>query len=203
MRRSDTQDTSTKNKGLRERKKRETLQRITETGLKLFVENGYEGTTLEAIAAEAGIARRTFFYYFKSKEDILMARQGGGFVKALKPAMLEQSTDQTPLDAVRNCLLQLISRYETKESIVVDGLMRSTEALRTRKQAVFVEMEQTVFAALCELWPQPKRRDSLRMVAMVSIGAMRLAIESWRQENGKRSLAKYLRESFATLKAEM
>ena len=117
--------------------------------------------------------------------------------------MLEQSTDQTPLDAVRNCLLQLISRYETKESIVVDGLMRSTEALRTRKQAVFVEMEQTVFAALCELWPQPKRRGSLQMVAMVSIGAMRLAIESWRQENGKRPLAKYLRESFATLKAEI
>ena len=68
MRRSDTQDTSTKNKGLRERKKRETLQRITETGLKLFVENGYEATTLEAIAAEASIARRTFFYYFKSKK---------------------------------------------------------------------------------------------------------------------------------------
>jgi hypothetical protein len=41
------------------------------------------------------------------------------------------------------------------------------------------------------------------MVAMVSIGATRLAIESWRQENGKWSSAKYLRESFATLKAEM
>lgn len=86
---------------------------------------------------------------------------------------------------------------------MVDGLIRSTEALRTRKQAVFVEMEQTVFAALCELWPRPKRRASLRIIAMVSIGAMRLAMETWRQENGKRSLAKYLRENFATLKAEI
>src|ERR1700738_5616503 len=107
---------SPKKEGRRERKRLETLRRIAETGLKLFIDKGYEGTTLEAIAAAAGIARRTFFYYFKSKEDILMACQGGGFVKALKPAMLKQSTDQTPLDAVRNCLLQLISRYETKES---------------------------------------------------------------------------------------
>ena len=70
--------TSTKSQGLRERKKQETLQRIAETGLKLFVQNGYEGTTLDEIAAEAGIARRTFFYYFKSKEAILMAYMDGG-----------------------------------------------------------------------------------------------------------------------------
>src|SRR5277367_4299816 len=197
------QDISTKNEGLRERKKRETLQRIAETGLKLFIARGYEGTTLEAIAEAAGISRRTFFYYFKSKEEVLLAWQGSGFVEALRPAMLEESPHQAPLDAVRHCLLKLISRYETKESIIVDHLLRSTEALRARKQAVYVDMEQALLGAMCELWPEPKRRASLQIVAMVSIGAMRLAMETWRQENGKRSLAKYLRESFATLKVEI
>jgi len=197
------QDISTKNEGLRERKKRETLQRIAETGLKLFIAHGYEGTTLEAIAEAAGISRRTFFYYFKSKEEVLLAWQGSGFLDALRPAMLEESPRQAPLDAVRHCLLKLISRYETKESIIVDRLLRSTEALRARKQAVYVDMEQALLGAMCELWPEPKRRASLQIVAMVSIGAMRLAMETWRQENGKRSLAKYLRESFATLKAEI
>ena len=197
------QDISTKNEGLRERKKRETLQRIAETGLKLFIAHGYEGTTLEAIAEAAGISRRTFFYYFKSKEEVLLAWQGSGFLDALRPAMLKESPRQAPLDAVRHCLQKLISRYETKESIIVDRLLRSTEALRARKQAVYVDMEQALLGAMCELWPEPKRRASLRIVAMVSIGAMRLAMETWRQENGKRSLAKYLRESFATLKAEI
>ena len=186
------QDISTKNEGLRERKKRETLQRIAETGLKLFIARGYEGTTLEAIAAAAGISRRTFFYYFKSKEEVLLAWQGSGFVEALRPAMLEESPHQAPLDAVRHCLLKLISRYETKESIIVDRLMRSTEALRARKQAIFIEMEEALFAAMRELWPQPQRRTTLRMVAMISIGAMRLAVEDWRQAGGKRSLADYL-----------
>jgi hypothetical protein len=46
------------------------------SGLKLFVANGYEATTLEAVAAAAGISRRTFFHYFKSKEELLLAWQG-------------------------------------------------------------------------------------------------------------------------------
>jgi AcrR family transcriptional regulator len=192
-----------KKEGLRERKRQETLQRIAETGLKLFVANGYEATTLEAVAAAAGISRRTFFHYFKSKEELLLAWQGTGFEQALRPAIMEESPDQNPLDAALNCLLKLVSRYETDESIIVDRLLRSTEALRARKQAVYVDMEQALLGAMCELWPEPKRRASLRIVAMVSIGAMRLAVETWRQENGKRSLAKYLRESFATLKAEI
>jgi AcrR family transcriptional regulator len=194
---------SPKKEGRRERKRLETLRRIAETGLKLFIAHGYEGTTLEVIAEAAGISRRTFFYYFKSKEEVLLAWQGSGFVEALRPAMLEESPHQAPLNAVRHCLLKLISRYETKESIIVDRLLRSTEALRARKQAVYVDMEQALLGAMCELWPEPKRRTSLRIVAMISIGAMRLAMETWRQENGKRPLAKYLRESFATLKAEI
>jgi AcrR family transcriptional regulator len=192
-----------KKEGLRERKRQETLQRIAETGLKLFVANGYEATTLEAVAAAAGISRRTFFHYFKSKEELLLAWQGTGFEQALRPAIMEEFPDQNPLDAALNCLLKLVSRYETDESIIVDRLLRSTEALRARKQAVYVDIEQALLGAMCELWPEPKRRASLRIVAMVSIGAMRLAVETWRQENGKRSLAKYLRESFATLKAEI
>ena len=64
-------------------------------------------------------------------------------------------------------------------------------------------MEEELFAAMCELWPQPERRNTLRQVAMISIGALRLALESWRQDSGKRPLAKYLLENFAALEAEI
>ena len=185
--------------GRRERKKRETLKRIAEAGLKLFVKNGYEGTTLDEITAEAGIARRTFFYYFTSKEAILMAYLDGGFAKSSVPLLLAQPTDQAPLTAVLNSFLQLMSWFETEEALVVDTLLGSTEALRARMRANYVETEHLVFEALCELWPQPERRASLRIVAMVSIGAMRVAKETWRREEGQRPLAEYLRESFAAL----
>lgn len=193
------EDASEKPQGLRERKRRETSERIIEKGLKLFVKNGYEATTLETISEAAGISRRTFFYYFKSKEDVLLAARDSGFREALKPTMLNESPDQAPIDAARNCLIRLASRYETKESVVFDGLMQSTEALRARKEAVFVETEQILLEAMCELWPSPGRRDGLRLVAMVAIGTLRLALEKWKQNDAAHPLAYYLRQSFTLL----
>jgi AcrR family transcriptional regulator len=86
-----------KKEGRRERERQETRQRIAETGLKLFIADGYEDTTLDAIARAARISRRTFFYYFKAQEDVLLAWQGSGFVGALGPAMLQEAPDQEPL----------------------------------------------------------------------------------------------------------
>jgi AcrR family transcriptional regulator len=188
-----------RSEGLRERKRQETTERIVEKGLKLFVKNGYDATTLDAIAEAAGISRRTFFYYFKSKEDVLLAAHDSGFREALRPAMLEELSDQAPLDAARKCLIKIASRYETKESIIYDRLMQSTEALRARKEAVFVEAEQILLAAMCELWPSPGRRDGLRLVAMVAMGTLRLALDKWKQNDAAQPLAYYLRQSFALL----
>ena len=185
--------------GLRQRKRRETSERIIEKGLKLFVKHGYEATTLDAIAEAAGISRRTFFYYFKSKEDVLLAAHDSGFREALKPSMLDEPPDQAPVDVVRKCLIKLASRYETRESIVFDRLMQSTEALRARKEAVFVETEQILLEAMCELWPAPARRDGLRLVAMVAMGTLRLALDKWKQNDAARPLAYYLRQGFTLL----
>jgi AcrR family transcriptional regulator len=190
---------SGKPEGLRERKRRETSERIIEKGLKLFVKKGYDATTLDAIAEAAGISRRTFFYYFKSKEDLLLAAHDSGFREALRPAMLEEPSDQAPLDAVRNCLIKIASRYETRESVIYDHLMQSTEALRARKEAVFVEAEQILLEAMCELWPSPGRRDGLRLVAMVAMGTLRLALDKWKQNDAAQPLAYYIRQSFTLL----
>jgi AcrR family transcriptional regulator len=198
----DDPNENEESEGLRERKRRETLQRIAETGLKLFVANGYEETTLDAIAEAAGISRRTIFYYFKSKEEILLAYQSGS-VEIIRNAVLQESTDHAPLDAVMNALLKLASQYKSDDLIVIDRLLRSTEQLRASKQAKYVQQEQAVFEALCQLWPQAKRRNALRLVAMVSMGALRLAIDSWAQSGGKQSAEKHLREAFAELRTEI
>ena len=88
-----------KPEGWREQKRRQTLQRITDSALRLFAQNGYEATTLDAIAAAAGISRRTFFYYFKSKEEILAAWQKG-LPEAFRAAILAESSNQTPFEVV-------------------------------------------------------------------------------------------------------
>ena len=63
----------------RSRRSRETHERIIDAALDLFLESGYGPTSIDQIAAAAGIGRRTFFRYFPSKEAILfgdlLARQ--------------------------------------------------------------------------------------------------------------------------------
>lgn len=185
--------------GLRERKRRETRLRIAEAGQRLFLEHGYEGTTLDAIAAAADISRRTFFSYFKSKDEILLfwqeARSAGVFAE-----LLETSPDVDPLEAVRDVMVKHVSRYTVEEMTAIDNMMRSSPAVMAGKQAKYLEQEQALYNVLCQVWRQPERRLALRMVAVMAIGALRVSIQAWYEQPGrKKPTAKFLREAFDSM----
>lgn len=188
--------------GLRERKRRETLQRITDVAVGLFIAKGYGATTLDEIAAAADISRRTFFHYFKSKDDILLSMQSG-MGEMLAAGLAEQSHDKSPFEAMRDAAVKIGAPYPAEEIIALDQLMRSSETVQARKQASYAHHEQTVFDALRERWPDPKRETGLRLVAMLTIGAIRLAIDKLTQEGGKRPFTELLEESFEALRLEI
>lgn len=186
--------------GVRESKKEATRARIAEAGLRLFRENGYDATTLDDITAAAGISRRTFFYYFKSKDDVLLAWHGvGALSSALRPAMLEQSSDQAPLHAAMRCLLGLAARYETAESKAMDALIRSSDALSGRKDVAEIQMERDLVDAMSALWPDPAQRTRLRIAAMLAIGTLRLALDDWRDDPSDTPLAQHLERTWRAL----
>ncbi len=58
---------------LRERQQQAARRAITDAALHLFVQGGYANTSIDDIAAEAGVARRTVYNYFDSKGEILVA----------------------------------------------------------------------------------------------------------------------------------
>lgn len=60
-----------KRPGRRERRKRELRERILEAARGLFAAHGFEGTTVEKIAAVADVAPATFFNHFQSKQALL------------------------------------------------------------------------------------------------------------------------------------
>lgn len=64
-------------------------------------------------------------------------------------------------------------------------------------------MEQAVFEALCRLWPQRTRREGLRMVAMVGMGAFRVAVDEWADGGGKEPFTRRIEKTFANLRAEL
>ena len=195
-------DMPERSEGLRERKRRETRKRLAETGLRLFLEKGYEETTLDAIAQAAGVSRRTFFHYFDHKEGILLAWQSG-LGEAIQAAILGRRPDRPPIDVLLDAALQVAGQYQDEDLIRIEALMKSTEMLRARKAAKFAEHEQVIFEALGLLWPAPERRESLRLVAMIAIGALRVAFERWAERGGAEPLADHLRRAFAELKAEI
>jgi AcrR family transcriptional regulator len=193
-------DAAVKAEGLRERKRRETLQRISEVALELFIAKGYEATTLDEIAAAAGISRRTFFYYFDSKEDILHAYLDG-YAEELKVLVVENASAGAPLDIVRNAILKLVAPHRETQILATARLVGQSETLRARNKGRMQQFEQAALEALCELWPKKENRDHLRLAAMISIGALRLASDTWVEQDGKRPLVKYVQEMFKKLKA--
>lgn len=189
--------------GVREQKRVDTHQRIVDVALNAFLTHGYAATTLDAIAAEAGISRRTFFSYFKSKDDIVISVMADGWA-SLFAELLKTSPDVPPLDAVCAVMTQQMSSYTSDEMTALDQLMRSSESLLARKQSFYAEQEQALFATLCEVWRQPERQLALRMVAILSIGALKLTTQTWGTHSGdKRSMAQLFRDALASLKTEL
>ena len=188
--------------GLRERKRRETAKRIKETGIRLFIAKGYDATTLDDIAAGAGISRRTFFYYYRSKDDILLSLQGA-LGDILAERLRQEPDDKRPLDAVRDAALAVAVTVPHDEMLVLDRLMRSSPVVQARKVASYVQHEGTLFEAMREKWPEPERETALRLIAMLSFGAVRLSLDALNREDGKRPLAELLREAFDALAAEI
>ena len=59
---------------IRERTRRLAQTELTSVAQDLFLEHGYEQTTVDQIAAAAGMSKRTFFRYFPSKDDLVIGK---------------------------------------------------------------------------------------------------------------------------------
>ncbi len=187
--------------GLRERKQRETRQLIAQTALNLFLQQGYDNTTLDTIAEAAGISRRTFFAYYKSKDDIILAWQTTSWQEMLDE-LRQVSALLTPLNAVRQIMVAHATRYQSQNMKALDQVMLASETLISRKQAAYAIQEAALFETLCEIWPE-QAQSSLRIVAMLSVGAMRLALEAWRRDMDTQTVAACLDETFAQIQSEI
>jgi AcrR family transcriptional regulator len=80
--------------GLRERKKQQTRQAITDTALRLFAGHGFERVSVAQIAREAEVSEATVFNYFPTKEDLVYSRMRT-FETQLVEAVRDRSRGQS------------------------------------------------------------------------------------------------------------
>lgn len=186
--------------GLRDRKRREMYRNLTETGLKLFSEKGFEATTLDDIASNAGIARRTFFNYFSSKEEIILAWQNG-LPDALHAEILRRGKTVIPFALVSEALMTMTINMSPDIAMLIAKITQSTEQLRLANQLKFLRMEEAAHAALCLLWPEKENIQALKIAAMVGVGAMRIAVDTWLSETCSKPLSHYLESNVHSLQS--
>lgn len=95
--------------GLRERKKRETRQRISDTATILFLTRGFDSVTVADIAAAADVSRVTVFNYFPRKEDMFFDRHDEA-VALFTGAVHDRLPGESIPAALRRTLLGLAGR---------------------------------------------------------------------------------------------
>ncbi|USI74697.1 TetR family transcriptional regulator [Sphingomonas morindae] len=168
--------------------------------MRLFIQKGFDGATVDEVAAAAGISRRTFFHYFESKDDILLSLQSD--VGALFAAeILREGPGASPFALVRDAALRVCASFPHDDMLALDRLMRSSASVQARKQASYRQQEEALFAALRALWPEPERETRLRLLAMVAVGTTRVASETFNREGGARPFDAVLREAFDAVTA--
>src|SRR6266851_4633835 len=131
--------------GLRERKRRQTRERLTRVAMALFLERGFEATTLDDIAAAADISRRSFFHYFASKEDVVFTWQEES-TAALIAAVAARPANESMLTAAENAISAMVRQLEPGEAMAMARLKRDNPALRAREKPE--ALVKRTFAAL-------------------------------------------------------
>ncbi|HLU74887.1 MAG TPA: TetR family transcriptional regulator [Nonomuraea sp.] len=177
--------------GLRERKKAETRQAVHEAALRLVVEHGFDGVTVEAIADAANISRRTFSNYFAGKEDALLYGEGKRF-RRLVALVREQPPGDSAWQAMWAAIEQLYEEVgiPDREWAVRTRLAKKHPALLARQLAIHAALERELAQAIADR-RAPARP---RVMAAAFLGALRLATHQWIEEEESRSLVEISRE---------
>lgn len=109
----------------------ETIQKILDVSFKLFLENGYEETTiLDIVSHLGGLSRGAFYHHFKSKEEVLDALGNRLFFENNPFEKVKQETNLSGLEKLKKAIkLQYQSREQQELDFMVLPLMRNPKIL--------------------------------------------------------------------------
>ncbi|MEU6741422.1 TetR/AcrR family transcriptional regulator [Streptosporangium sandarakinum] len=97
--------------GLRELKKQQTRQSISDTATRLFIEHGFEKVTIAEIAAAAQVAKMTVTNYFPRKEDLALDTHET-FIASLARTVAARAEGESALAALRREFLAAVERHD-------------------------------------------------------------------------------------------
>ena len=187
--------------GLRERKKQKTRWSIQEHALRLFEKQGYEQTTVDQIAAAAEVSPSTFFRYFKTKEDVVIADEYDPMLLGL---IAQEPGDRPFIAALRHVMslaFDHIGADDMERILQRTKLMVSVPALRMRMLDNFLGNVDMLAGAMAARSGRDPSEMEVRAFAGALTGAMIAAIYAWVESGAKESLWELLDRALAPLEA--
>ncbi|HSR86213.1 MAG TPA: mycofactocin system transcriptional regulator [Streptosporangiaceae bacterium] len=169
--------------------------------LRLFTEDGFDDTTVERIAAAAGVSRRTFFRYFESKADVLW-HAFDGEIRSLRAAFAAVPADVPLMAAIRQAVVG-VNRYraaDVPELRTRMNLIASVPALAASAAHHYDAWERTVSEFAASRLGLPA--DSLYPLAIgrATLAVCRSAYDRW-AERADADLTVYLDRALRALAA--
>jgi AcrR family transcriptional regulator len=186
-----------------ERRRQGAIDEIAHTALVLFAREGFEATSVEAIAAAAGCSPRTFYRYFGTKEDV-MFHDLPDVLEQLGQALDSYLADGLrPWAAVCELVVALIGRFDATDPELPTqriNLWLNEPALRARYMEYVNQAEHVIADCLYRhRGTTPEQDDLPRLIAVTATGAYRVTILTHTRSRPSRKLTKHLREALATI----
>jgi AcrR family transcriptional regulator len=173
--------------------------RLEQAALELFIERGFEQTTVAEIARRAGLTERTFFRHFADKREVLFG--GAGTLQEFLVRTVADAPDPVaPIAAVAaaveavGAVLQERHEYSRQRQAVIDA------------NAELQERELIKLASLASALAGALRRRGVTepaasLTAEAGIAVFKIAFGRWISQTSQRDLPQLIRESFGELKA--
>ena len=166
---------------LRERKKIKTKELLIQVATRLFLEKGFEATTIDEIVDQADVSQRTFFRYFTTKESIVFWNHDHRR-EALGQHLANGHDANHPFDRLKRALLTISKEYQEQKDQLLDEyrIVTSSKELISSDMELDIEFEKIISTSLQSWTGKPflsKRRADI--VAGALLGASRAILGEW------------------------
>jgi AcrR family transcriptional regulator len=172
--------------------------RLGLAAMELYVERGFEQTTVAEIAERAGLTERTFFRYFADKREVLFAGQDE-LLTMFVTAVTGAPATATPLEAVAVALRAAADDFEPRRAWSQERgrVIAANPGLRERELIKLATMSSAVAAALCE---RGVTEPTASLAAQSGIAVFHVGFAQWIDPANTRSFAQIITEALAALK---
>ena len=172
--------------------------RLQQAAFELYVERGYDQTTVAEIAARAGLTERTFFRYFADKREVLFA-DGDSFTAAIVDPVKAAPPSASTLEAVKAGIeaagsvfpaLDLVRRRRT--------LLLANPELQERELVKLASLATTLSEALRRRGVADAAAD---LAAETGIAVLRIALGRWIADPAERPWKIHVDEALDELRS--